>query len=208
MVPKAEAKPPGAAEAGIIVPRAAPGPHLCLASSGWRGHLLLPPWPPATPPRVCAQTTRWAAEAKRTPHNMRSHLFQEAPGSPRADHGPTGMPRAWRLRGAERSFPIAFASEVLPGTWPGDCLRQSSSLRKTKPRSSHSGTTGPAASWVPSPAQHSALKIQRCRSCGSGHDCSSDLIPGSGAPWAIGQPKMKRKKRAKTLTKYNNSIHF
>ena len=43
------------------------------------------------------------------------------------------------------------------------------------------------------PVWHSGLGIWHCRSCGLGHDCSSELIPGPGALYAAGQPKMKKK---------------
>ena len=36
------------------------------------------------------------------------------------------------------------------------------------------------AAWVLSTAQHSGLGIWHCCSCGVGHSCSSDLIPGPG----------------------------
>ena len=34
--------------------------------------------------------------------------------------------------------------------------------------------------WVQSPAWHSGLRIQCCCSCGIGHSCDLDLIPGLG----------------------------
>ena len=42
------------------------------------------------------------------------------------------------------------------------------------------------------PVWHSGLGIWHCRSCGLGHDCSSELIPGPGALYAAGQQKMKK----------------
>ena len=51
------------------------------------------------------------------------------------------------------------------------------------------GCTG---TWVQSLAQHSGLRVWRC--CSLGCHCSSDLIPGLGAPHTSGQPKMKKKK--------------
>ena len=48
-----------------------------------------------------------------------------------------------------------------------------------------------------SPAQHSGLRIQRCRSCDLGHTGGLDLFPGPGTPYAVGRPKMKKKKRKK-----------
>ena len=53
---------------------------------------------------------------------------------------------------------------------------------------------GSAGTQVPSPAWHRGLRIQHCHSCGIGHTCSSDLIPGPGAPHAMGRPKWKFKK--------------
>ena len=45
------------------------------------------------------------------------------------------------------------------------------------------------------PALHSGLKIWHCCSCSLGGDCGSDLIPGSGAPYATGWPEMGKKKK-------------
>ena len=42
---------------------------------------------------------------------------------------------------------------------------------------------------VRSLAQHSGLRIQCCHSCGKGRDCGSDLVPGPGTPYTMGQPK-------------------
>ena len=50
----------------------------------------------------------------------------------------------------------------------------------------HSGSAG---LQVGSPAQHSGLRIRHCHSCGLSLDCSSDLIPGQGTPYSMGQPK-------------------
>ena len=36
------------------------------------------------------------------------------------------------------------------------------------------------AAWVQSPAPRSGLGIQCCHSCGRGHSCHLDLIPGLG----------------------------
>ena len=47
---------------------------------------------------------------------------------------------------------------------------------------------------VQSLAQHSGLRIWHCRGCG--HNCSSDLIPGLGTPYAVGHlPKNKTKQK-------------
>ena len=58
---------------------------------------------------------------------------------------------------------------------------------------------GTAGSQVWSLAQHSRLRIQRCHSCGAGHNGSLDLIPGPGTPCAVGQPQEKKKKRKKDI---------
>ena len=60
----------------------------------------------------------------------------------------------------------------------------------------HLRSTG---TWVQFLAQHSGLRIQRCQSCGLGHDCGSDLIPG---PHAMGRPKMKKKKKEGAISKH------
>ena len=46
----------------------------------------------------------------------------------------------------------------------------------------------------PWPAQHSELRIWHCCSCSIGCNCSSDLIPSPGTPYAVGQPKKEKKK--------------
>ena len=45
------------------------------------------------------------------------------------------------------------------------------------------------------PAQHSGFRIWCCRSCGLGCNCGSDLVPGLGTPYSVGQPKKKKKKK-------------
>ena len=65
-------------------------------------------------------------------------------------------------------------------------------------RSSRYGTRGSAASWEhwdmsSVPSQHNGIEIQCRHSCGLGQDCGLDLIPGVGAPYAEGWPKMKKK---------------
>ena len=57
---------------------------------------------------------------------------------------------------------------------------------------------GSVTSWehrmqVRSPAQPSGLRIHHCHSCGLGHNCHLNLIPGQGAPYAMGRPKKKKK---------------
>ena len=58
---------------------------------------------------------------------------------------------------------------------------------------------GSVVSWkcwnqVRSPAWHRRLKIWHCHCCGLGYSCGSDLTPGPGAPYAMGWPKMIKKK--------------
>ena len=43
------------------------------------------------------------------------------------------------------------------------------------------------------PSQHNGIEIQCRHSCGLGQDCGLDLIPGVGAPYAEGWPKMKKR---------------
>ena len=62
----------------------------------------------------------------------------------------------------------------------------------------------PASSWIlvrfinhwatkKTPDFPSFKRIQRWHSCGLGHNCSLDLIPGLGNPYAAGQPKKTKK---------------
>ena len=67
----------------------------------------------------------------------------------------------------------------------------------------HLWSTG---TWVQSLAQHSGLRIWRCDSCGSGSNSGSDLIPGQGAPYAMGQPKVERKKNTQAKTDTDTTI--
>ena len=46
-------------------------------------------------------------------------------------------------------------------------------------------------------SQYSGLRIWCCCSFGLGCDCGLDLIPGPGVPYAVGQPKKKKKILAK-----------
>ena len=48
---------------------------------------------------------------------------------------------------------------------------------------------------VQSPSQQSDLRIQHCSTCGIGLNCSLDLIPGPGTPYAQGWKKRKKNKR-------------
>lgn len=62
------------------------------------------------------------------------------------------------------------------------------------------GATRLAASWEhwdagSSPAWHIGLRIRHCRSFVLGRDCDSDLIPGLGTSYAVGQPKVGGKER-------------
>ena len=60
---------------------------------------------------------------------------------------------------------------------------------------------------VQSLAWHSGLRIWHCHNCGVDYNCSSDLIPGPGTPYAMGQLKKKEKKnelQPKLHTFYKN----
>ena len=48
-------------------------------------------------------------------------------------------------------------------------------------------------------------RVQHYHSCGTGHNCGSDLIPGSGIPCAKGWPKMKKKRKGKHIVIIANS---
>ena len=54
---------------------------------------------------------------------------------------------------------------------------------------------GSAGMQVWSPAWPGGLRIWCCRSLGLGRGCSSDLIPGAGAPRAVERPKKEEKKK-------------
>ena len=54
---------------------------------------------------------------------------------------------------------------------------------------------GSAGTQVHSPAQHSGLRIRCCHSCDLDHNCSSDLIPDTGTPYAVGSQRRKREGR-------------
>ena len=56
---------------------------------------------------------------------------------------------------------------------------------------------GSPGARVQSPAWHRWLRIWHFYSYGLGRDCSSDLIPGLGVPYAAGWPKMEKKKKKK-----------
>ena len=43
------------------------------------------------------------------------------------------------------------------------------------------------------PAWQRGLRAWHCCCCGIGSNCSSNVIPGLGTPYAVGQPKKKRK---------------
>ena len=58
----------------------------------------------------------------------------------------------------------------------------------------HFGSTG---MWVRSLAPHSGLRIQPCRSCGLVLGCGLDLIPGLGAPYALGRPPQRKSGQAR-----------
>ena len=54
---------------------------------------------------------------------------------------------------------------------------------------------------VQSQAWHRGVRSQGCCSCGLGGNCSSDLIPRLGAPYAVGQSKKEKKKKKKKKKK-------
>ena len=54
---------------------------------------------------------------------------------------------------------------------------------------------------VQSPARHSGLRIRHCSSCGVGHNCGSDPIPGLETPYATEQPKKEEKKKKRKKKK-------
>lgn len=63
-------------------------------------------------------------------------------------------------------------------------------------RNSCCGTVGSVAlgsTGVQVWSLHNGLRILRCRSCGLGRDCGSDLIPGLGTPCATGRSKKGKK---------------
>ena len=57
-----------------------------------------------------------------------------------------------------------------------------------------SGRLGSTGTQVQSPAQHSELRIWPCHSCGLGRNCSWDLTPGPGTPYAMGQQEKEEKR--------------
>lgn len=61
-----------------------------------------------------------------------------------------------------------------------------------------------AGTEVQSPA--SGLRSQHCHSRGIGHNCDWDLTPGSGTPYAGGQPKMKKKKKKSAQPKASSIL--
>ena len=76
--------------------------------------------------------------------------------------------------------------------------------------SSLCGATESAVSWEPwvtylIPGHNSRLRIQHRCSFGLGPHCGSVMIPGLGIPCAIGQPKMKDRKKKKTYN-FANSV--
>ena len=79
-------------------------------------------------------------------------------------------------------------------------LQASRSLQRIPPGSSRCGTTGLAASWecwdgalIPGQAQW--VKDLALPQMHLGRDCTSDVIPGLGAPCAVGQPDIWEKKK-------------
>lgn len=58
-----------------------------------------------------------------------------------------------------------------------------------------------AETQVQSPAWHSGLRIQCCRSCSFGSNCGLDLILGLGNSHATGRPKTNKKKESERKKK-------
>jgi len=61
---------------------------------------------------------------------------------------------------------------------------------------------------VRSPARHSGFRIQHCHSCSLGYNCGSDLIPGQGTPYALGQPKKRGGKYCKKTQSFSFHCGF
>ena len=59
----------------------------------------------------------------------------------------------------------------------------------------HLGSTG---MHVQSLAQHGGFRIWHCRSCSISLNCSLNLIPGPGTPYAVGWSKTKKERRKNT----------
>ena len=84
-------------------------------------------------------------------------------------------------------------------------LQASRSLQRIPPGSSRCGTTGLAASWecwdgASIPGQAQWVKDLALPQMHLGRDCTSDVIPGLGAPCAVGQPDIWEKKKKKSLS--------
>ena len=56
--------------------------------------------------------------------------------------------------------------------------------------------------------RHCGLRIWHCCSCALSRDYSWDLIPGPGIPYAVGQPKMEKKKNAFLFLKSSTCDFF
>ena len=54
-----------------------------------------------------------------------------------------------------------------------------------------------AGTQVQSLARHSGLRIWHCHGCSVDSNCSLELIPGPGTPYALGWPKKEKKGRRK-----------
>ena len=67
----------------------------------------------------------------------------------------------------------------------------------------HLGSPGMQVQFL---AYCSGLRIWCCRSCGLGHNCGSDLIPGWGTLYAGGWPKMKKKKKKKNPSSWKKQV--
>ena len=112
-------------------------------------------------------------------------------------------------RAKEKGTPQLSKLDTLPLFLPGPHGARSTAkgTLKTTCGSSHCGAMGSAVSWECGlwdasliPGGNIGLKILPCLSGGLGHSCSLDLIPGLGAPYVAGHPKMKTNKQTNKPT--------
>ena len=90
-------------------------------------------------------------------------------------------------------------------------IEYTNQLKKNIHRSSCCGTVGSVASPECCgtgciPGGHSRLRIRCCHSCSVGCNCSLDLIPGLGTPYAMGSQKKKKKKNR--FRDFSINAHF
>ena len=116
---------------------------------------------------------------------------------------------------------LSNAGSQHSATWPRALRRwitqgcncpQTSSLKRTE-RDSWSSPHGTTRStsvqcWdagsIPGSlaSQHSGLRVQHCHSCHVGCNCSSDLIPGPGIPYAAERQKKRERERDSYISRY------